>query len=118
MTDTIDIPLADLAEIGATVEFPVLKKKRRMTAFALRHDEGLAVYANLCPHFGSPLTESGSPAYPIGNVTCAVHGAIFDAKTGLCSSGPCVGTQLTPIDYSIEGEVLRVPTQIHKKSAR
>lgn len=51
-------------------------------ALALREDGELRVYANVCMHLGGPLS------YADGKLTCAWHGACFNALTGKTSCGP------------------------------
>lgn len=65
---------------------------------ALRLPDGtVRRYKSICPHQDAPLQRAdGHILYRNGNVMCAQHSAIFDAKTGLCSWGPCKGATLQP----------------------
>ena len=48
--------------------------------------DGIAVFADECPHQGLPLS-SGSLGAD-GSMECPFHGARFNAMTGACLRGP------------------------------
>ncbi|UCE31443.1 MAG: Rieske 2Fe-2S domain-containing protein [Burkholderiales bacterium] len=65
----------------------------RLAAFALRVGGRVHAYLNRCAHVaveldwveGKFLDESGR------HVICATHGATYEADSGRCSGGPCLG---------------------------
>jgi len=68
-----------------------------------RHGESVKAFINKCPHLGLPLetfpdkflSKDGS------TLICSAHGALFNAD-GACTSGPCQGDALTPVDVRLE----------------
>lgn len=114
LPETQEIPLNQLEHVGDVVLFPVLKKKRQLTAFATRHADGIAVYLNSCPHFSSPLAEK-TVLDDAGMVRCEVHGATFDPTTGACKTGPCQGQFLRALTFESTNTHIRVPTQIVRR---
>ena len=78
------------------------------SVFAVRRGGELHVYADSCPHHGSPmawrrdayLNASGD------RIVCAAHGAQFEIHTGLCVLGPCLGDRLRPVPWRIAGDEL------------
>lgn len=87
------------------------------TVFVVNVQGAFHAYVNACPHYDQddrvPLAW-GKDKYLNAagtHVVCAGHGALFDAQTGECISGPCKGASLVrvPIVISSEGK-LRLPT--------
>jgi len=87
------------------------------TVFVIHVEGAFYAYVNACPHYRQadrvPLAW-GKDKYLNADAThiaCAGHGALFEAQTGLCVSGPCKGTSLVrvPIEISSEGR-LNLPT--------
>ncbi len=71
---------------------------------ALRQGEQVRVYANSCPHLGTPLDWAPDQFFSRDgrHLVCATHGALFTPETGLCVAGPCEGRSLEPIAFTIE----------------
>lgn len=72
---------------------------------------GAAAFVNVCAHRNRPVLVAEGPeaveshgagALPV--VECTAHGAIYDAATGECVEGPCVGAQLIPVPLEIRDD--------------
>jgi nitrite reductase/ring-hydroxylating ferredoxin subunit len=60
-------------------------------------------YRNSCPHIGIGLDYGNGKCQSGQNeLTCSMHGAQFEADTGLCFSGPCEGRSLERIAVRVE----------------
>lgn len=70
-------------------------------------DHGGSVYAydNACPHTGETLDPMGGSVTTAGGalLRCQRHAAEFDATTGECVGGPCIGERLTPVAVTVVG---------------
>jgi nitrite reductase/ring-hydroxylating ferredoxin subunit len=68
----------------------------------------LRAYHNCCPHQGRSLNFAPDQFLfdKDHTLVCPHHGACFDISNGLCISGPCEGSSLTPIAVEIRnGEI-------------
>ena len=53
-------------------------------------------FLNSCPHIGIGLDYGdGDCLFEPGVLVCSMHGALFEADSGTCISGPCAGQSLT-----------------------
>lgn len=70
----------------------------------LRRSNRLILYRNQCRHW-PVLMDFGDGDF-LGaderTIQCRHHGALYDAETGLCFAGPCVGSKLLPIPFCVE----------------
>lgn len=75
------------------------------TVFAVRRGEGLRVYADRCPHHGTPMAwRRDAYLNAAGDrIVCAAHGALFEIDSGLCVLGPCLGDHLQALPWKISG---------------
>jgi hypothetical protein len=96
-----------LKEKGLSVRFE--SSSLALPAFAIRYEGKVYAYLNRCPHRGTELDwEPGEVFDKDGEfLICATHGALFQADTGMCVSGPCKGAALQSVsvleqDGSIE----------------
>ncbi len=95
-------PFADLDDPGCR-EFCIGEGDWPFKGFVVRKGKTVFAYQNFCMHVGHPLnwqpdrflTEDGN------QIVCASHGALYDIETGLCTSGPCPGQQLRPVQVEI-----------------
>ncbi|HEU4406587.1 MAG TPA: Rieske (2Fe-2S) protein [Polyangiaceae bacterium] len=82
---------------------------RARSALVGRAGGRLVAYANLCRHLAVPLDFGDGDVHDDdkGELHCRRHGAVFDAGSGACTTGPCVGRSLWPIELEIDpfGEV-------------
>lgn len=100
--------LAELPEGGARGFDPL--GRGRDTVFAVRRGTAVRVWADRCPHHGTPLPwRKDAYLNAAGDrIVCAAHGALFEIDTGLCVQGPCLGERLWPVPFTLndEGELL------------
>jgi nitrite reductase/ring-hydroxylating ferredoxin subunit len=75
------------------------------SVFAVRYGGSVHVYADSCPHHGTPLAwRRDAYLNAAGDrIVCAAHGAQFEIDTGLCVLGPCLGDRLTAMAWRLEG---------------
>ena len=66
-----------------------------------RRDGRSAVFLNSCPHQGINLDWREDDFLDADEtyLQCAMHGALFDARTGECVAGPCSGQALIPVAF-------------------
>lgn len=80
------------------------------TLFAVRRGAGVQVWADRCPHHGTPMAwRKDAYLNAAGDrIVCAAHGALFDIDTGVCVLGPCLGDRLEVIPFRIDvcGDVI------------
>jgi nitrite reductase/ring-hydroxylating ferredoxin subunit len=79
----------------------------RDTMFVVRSGTGLHGWVNSCPHVdGAPMAWR-KDAYLNASrdrVVCYAHGALFEIDTGVCTRGPCLGQQLTPVALHVDAQ--------------
>lgn len=100
---------ADLPS-GHSAKFRLERAGRVVEGFVVNHAGRYYAYENRCPHVGTPLdlwpneffSEDGR------RLICSTHGALYEASSGLCTAGPCVGDTLTALPVRREGELLIV----------
>ena len=80
----------------------------------VKHPEGFEVilvnldgtihgYRNSCPHIGIGLDYGdGRCKHGDRELICNMHGALFEADSGLCVDGPCSGESLTRLPVQID----------------
>jgi len=63
-------------------------------------------FKNYCPHQGRRLDYAAGQFLLTGegNIVCPAHGAEFDAKSGLCTNGPCLGQSLQSVPIEANEE--------------
>jgi nitrite reductase/ring-hydroxylating ferredoxin subunit len=64
--------------------------------FVLRADDGsVHAYVNECAHRAQPVDLGDGKLWRRdGSIECQAHGALFEARTGRCVGGPCLGGSL------------------------
>ncbi|TVR17859.1 MAG: Rieske (2Fe-2S) protein [Planctomycetota bacterium] len=66
-------------------------------------------WRNSCPHVGVALDYGdGNCLLEPGVLICSMHGALFDASSGLCTDGPCRGDSLTAVPILIHSQGIDV----------
>ncbi len=76
--------------------------------FVVRKDGEVYAYRNRCPHTGAPLEWLPHQFLDMDNsfIQCAIHGALFRVRDGLCLRGPCVNQSLQSLPVAVrEGRV-------------
>lgn len=100
--------LADLPDGGARGFDPLARG--RDTVFAVRQGGAVRVWADRCPHHGTPMPwRKDAYLNAAGDrIVCAAHGALFEVDSGLCVQGPCLGDHLRPMPFTLTeaGELL------------
>ncbi|OGL74648.1 hypothetical protein A3C96_04345 [Candidatus Uhrbacteria bacterium RIFCSPHIGHO2_02_FULL_60_10] len=92
-------PLGKLSEIptGQFKKYPLGDR----TVVVLNLDGQPKAYLDYCPHMGGQMRFDGK------RLKCALHGALFDAETGMGKSPPVEeGAKLTAVKLIIEGDEL------------
>jgi nitrite reductase/ring-hydroxylating ferredoxin subunit len=89
-----EVPLCKLSDLQEMQAVEMVVEQRQL--FAVRHGDCIYAYWNICPHMGSPLNWVPNQFLDINqeSIQCALHGALFDIKTGQCFLGPCHGDSL------------------------
>jgi nitrite reductase/ring-hydroxylating ferredoxin subunit len=62
-------------------------------------------YRNSCPHWPGATLPFRKDQYldeQSHHIVCRGHAALFDIKTGICISGPCVGERLQAVELVID----------------
>lgn len=77
--------------------------------FAVRRNGAVRVWRDRCPHLGTPLPwRKDAYLNRAGDrIVCAAHGAQFEAESGLCVLGACLGQSLEAVPFVLntEGEI-------------
>jgi nitrite reductase/ring-hydroxylating ferredoxin subunit len=81
----------------------VVKDPRGHDVILVQHGGVIHGYRNSCPHVGVPLDwGDGRCMHGADHLICSMHGALFEAATGLCVDGPCTGDHLQRIAVRVE----------------
>lgn len=89
-----EIPLCNLDDLEEQQAIELTIDERRL--FAIRHDNQLHAYWNICPHLGIPLNWAPDRFLDLDKalIQCSSHGALFHIDSGECIAGPCSGDSL------------------------
>ncbi|MCT2529833.1 Rieske 2Fe-2S domain-containing protein [SAR92 clade bacterium H921] len=92
-----DIPLCNLDDLEEQQAIELTIDERRL--FAIRQDNQLHAYWNICPHLGIPLNWAPDRFLDLDKtlIQCSSHGALFHIDSGECIAGPCSGDSLQPV---------------------
>ena len=106
-TETIlkrEIPLCSLNDLDDREAMELVVEERQL--FAVRLDNAIYAYWNLCPHRSSPLNWVPNQFLDTENqlIQCALHGALFEIDSGLCIAGPCSGDSLQPVELRCDNQ--------------
>ena len=103
-----EIPLCNLDDLEKrqTIELDI--NGRRL--FAVRQEDQLYAYWNICPHLGIPLNWMPDRFLDLEGtlIQCSSHGALFQIDDGECIAGPCSGDRLTSVVLRREGQMFYV----------
>ena len=100
MTDssllTYEVSVCALNDLQERQSMELEVEQRKL--FAIRLDNRIYAYWNICPHRGIPLNWIPDQFLdPDGElIQCSSHGALFEIATGQCIAGPCSGDSLQP----------------------
>ncbi len=83
---------------------PLPDTTRARSALVGRVGGELVAYANLCRHLAVPLDFGDGDVCDAGSseLRCRRHGAAFDARSGACTAGPCLGRSLWPLVIEVD----------------
>ena len=97
-----EIPLCAIDDLEDRGALELVVEDRQL--FAIRQDNAIFAYWNLCPHRNSPLNWVPNQFLDVENqlIQCALHGALFEIDSGLCVAGPCNGDSLQPVQLRCE----------------
>ena len=95
----------EIADPGSR-SFSVRNKSTELTGFVVRQGQNIYAYLNQCPHTGVTLNwlEDIFLNSDKNLIQCAVHGALFSIKDGLCLWGPCLNKSLEKLELDIGAE--------------
>ena len=73
-----------------------------------RTGDHVRAWLNVCPHAGRRLDWAPGKFLKDkqGHLVCAVHGATFELKHGVCVAGPCRGAALRPVEVEVRDGVV------------
>ncbi len=104
--------LCRLADIGDrdSRAFTIVSNGEEREIFAIRLDDEVFAYVNVCPHRQMPLNWKPDVflAYDKSRIVCTMHGATFDIRQGHCLTGPCPGRSLESVPVVVEDGVVRL----------
>ncbi len=104
--------LCRLAEIGdrESRAFTITLSGAEREIFAVRLDDEVFAYVNVCPHRQMPLNWKPDVflAYDKSRIVCTMHAATFDIRQGHCLTGPCPGQSLVAVPVVIEDGIVRL----------
>jgi len=97
-----EVPLCKLDDLEDRCAMELIIEERQL--FAVRQDNSIFAYWNLCPHRNSPLNWVPNQFLDVENqlIQCALHGALFEIDSGFCIAGPCTGDSLQPVELRYE----------------
>ena len=68
-----------------------------------------AAFLNVCAHRNQPVAVNAHPFDPQGFLECQAHGARFEAPSGVCVEGPCVGARLVSVEVeAVDGQLYAI----------
>jgi nitrite reductase/ring-hydroxylating ferredoxin subunit len=88
------------------------------TVFAVRRADRVHVYADSCPHHGTPMAWRRDAYLDAAgeHIVCSAHGALFEIDSGLCVLGPCLGDHLQALPCRISEGNLVLLAEVHTDS--
>ena len=97
-----EVPLCKLNDLDDHCAMELVIEERQL--FAVRQDNAIFAYWNLCPHRNTPLNWVPNQFLDADNqlIQCALHGALFEIDSGLCIAGPCSGDSLQSVKLRCE----------------
>ena len=90
----------ELADSGRGVRFEVEYFGAPAAAFAIRYKGEVHAYLNRCAHVAMELDWQEGVFFDADgrDLLCSTHGATYDAATGRCVGGPCIGGRLLKLN--------------------
>jgi len=90
----------DLVDSGKGVRFEVEYFGEPAVAFAIRYKGRVHGYLNRCAHVAMELDWQEGVFFDADgrDLLCSTHGATYEAATGRCVGGPCIGGRLLKLN--------------------
>lgn len=92
-----EVDVSGLTEVGDAATFEYVDALgMEAEGFIMLWKDGLVAYENRCPHWSVPIDRDGDEFLDESSsfIICPMHGATFEADTGDCFAGPCMGDKL------------------------
>jgi nitrite reductase/ring-hydroxylating ferredoxin subunit len=88
-----------LVDAGAGVRFEVEHFGETAPAFVVRHEGRVHGYLNRCRHIAMELDWQLGRFFDAEgrHLLCSMHGAVYEASTGKCLGGACLGFPLVKL---------------------
>lgn len=101
--------------------FSVVSGEMTREILVIRLGSEVYGYLNSCPHTGAPL--DWAPGRFLDQqrefIQCAMHGALFRIRDGLCVFGPCAGDRLAPVSVAVmDGDVIMASVDTTTKGVK
>ena len=93
-----DVPAGGFAEAEAEIDGSAESLVVHRDA-----DGAVRAWLNVCPHAGRRLDWAPGQflVSKAGQLVCAVHGASFETRGGVCEAGPCRGESLRAVAVEV-----------------
>ena len=90
---------AEVTERGGALRFVVTWQGEPTPAFLVRYHGQIQAFLNRCAHMPVELDWNPGDLFDLSGhyLVCSLHGAHYQADTGICKMGPCVGARLRKI---------------------
>jgi nitrite reductase/ring-hydroxylating ferredoxin subunit len=89
----------------STIRCEAMNGRRGTEVILQRSGDEVLAWRNSCPHEPQVRLDPGGGALVYGDqIVCREHGARFQCDDGFCTSGPCRGQELDPIEVEIRGD--------------
>ena len=90
--------------------FTIALSGKAREIFAVRLNDEVFAYVNVCPHRQMPLNWKPDVflSYDKSRIVCTMHAATFDIRQGHCVGGPCPGQSLVAVPIVIEDGIVRL----------
>ena len=94
--------MTELVRIGLDFDQVMVSTQDGSEIILVHSSQGLRAWRNSCPHVGIGLDYGDGRCLIAPDVlVCSMHGARFDAASGLCTDGPCAGDCLQSVPIHI-----------------
>ena len=107
--------LADIPDRDSRA-FTIVSNGDEREIFAVRLDDEVFAYVNVCPHRQMPLNWKPDVflAYDKSRIVCTMHAATFDIRQGHCLTGPCPGQSLEAVPVVVEDGIVRLGRSVDR----
>lgn len=107
-----EVDVSELNELGDAAIFEYTDPLGMdAEGFVMLWHEGIVAYENRCPHWSVPIDREGDQFLDksLSFIICPMHGATFEADSGKCFSGPCMGDALEKFEVvEIDGDTVEI----------